>query len=148
MQFKTKNILLGFLGALALLLGFEVATGWMMQSYGEALWFSSLTSGFLNPISEEVLSKGILLNLFAFSAYYLKLTGRKKYSLYLLGITVTSLTFTISHINLGLMQFAARFSSSVLFCVVYLLSDRNLLPPIVAHVVWNWYLIGKGVVGV
>ena len=145
LEAKRKHIILALSGGLGLILLFDAVSGWKLGSYGEALWFSSLTAGFLNPIAEELLARGLFLNMFAFTVYVFGLQGWKKASTYMIGVTIVSLVFTVSHLNLGLFQSAVRFSSSLLFCAVYLLSERNLLPPIVAHAAWNWYLVGKDV---
>lgn len=124
-----------------------------LKSYVESVWFASLTSGFMNPISEEILIHGIVLSLFVFVAKYpitdkykyfvnLHRTVRKyKYFVYFIGLIATSYLFTINHANPFFGQFVLRFASSMLYGILYLISNRNLLPPIIAHAASNWFLI-------
>jgi len=109
--------------------------------YDAPLWFFAVTSGFTNPIAEEFLVRGVLLGLFVFLGWKLKFDGNKKHGLYLIGLLFTSYVFTISHINITLYQFTIRFAVSMLFGLLYLVNNRNLLPSIMAHGASNWFLM-------
>jgi len=133
----------------ALAIGLDFLVSWIYQmplhASGEALWFALLTGGFLNPIAEEFLVRGIGLGAFALLA---ERTSKKwkegeaaKYSIWLFGMLFISYAFTIGHNNTTAYQFAGRFAKSMLFGLLYLLSGRNLLPPIIAHAASNLFLI-------
>jgi len=107
---------------------------------GETLWFATITSGFLNPISEEFIMRGILLGAFAYVAYKTPKI-EQKYLVYGLGLLITSVAFVFGHDNQTLYQIVARFSISILLGLLYLANDRNLLPPIIAHATSNIFLI-------
>ncbi|MEM0475938.1 MAG: CPBP family intramembrane glutamic endopeptidase [Candidatus Norongarragalinales archaeon] len=115
-----------------------------LTSYGEPFWFAAVTSGFLNPVAEEVLARGCLIgfSLFFFHWLYLEKLGRTATWFYYATVLVgVSLVFTASHDNYSLIQVAARFSASMLYGALYLASGRNLLPAIAAHAASNWFLI-------
>lgn len=134
--------------SILLILLFDYVSGWSLGGIeGEALWFSSLTSGFLNPISEELLVRGIFLNVIIFTFVQdFGWKGEKRYGIYAAGLILSSFIFALPHANKTLFQWSVRFAFSSLIGLVFILSDRNLLPPIVAHGVWNWYLIAKAAV--
>lgn len=106
--------------------------------YGESLWFATITSGFLNPISEEFIMRGIFLGAFAYVAFRLP---KYKNIAYGLGLLITSVVFLSGHNNPTVYQIVVRFSMSILFGLLYLINDRNLLPPIMAHAASNTFLI-------
>lgn len=106
--------------------------------YGETLWFALITSGFLNPISEEFITRGILLGMFVYAAFKFP---KEKNLVYVLGLFVTSVVFVYGHNNSTLFQIVIRFLMSLLFGLLYLINDRNLLPPIMAHAANNIFLI-------
>lgn len=113
---------------------------------GAPLGFALLTSGFLNPISEEFLTRGLLLSIFMLYGEIFIRKGRLKSDkttrlfIQTVSLVVVSIPFVLAHNNHNIYQLASRFLPSILYGVLYLLSDRNLLPAIVAHSAWNVFL--------
>jgi len=62
-----ETVVFPSLFAIVLVLLVSIVVGEPPKPYNEPLWFAILTSGFLNPIYEEILFRGILLGAF-FSA--------------------------------------------------------------------------------
>lgn len=123
---------------------------WLRQpfvSYNEPLWLSSLTSGFLAPISEEFIFRGFFISFAIFLGMRMikPYTKKDEFIVNNAALFVIAFFFALGHPNSSIFDFAARFMLGLFCGVLYLLSERNLLPPIVAHAAWNWYLITKGV---
>ncbi|MEM3556073.1 MAG: CPBP family intramembrane glutamic endopeptidase [Candidatus Micrarchaeia archaeon] len=126
---------------------------WLFQkelvSFGEPLWFSSITSGFITPIAEEFVFRGFILSsiLFDFKVItkFRKLPKTAELLVSLAALLVSSFLFSFLHENVAREQFMIRFLSGVLYGALYLMSNRNLLPPIIAHAVWNWSLMIRDV---
>jgi len=142
---RKKTILL----PAALAIGLDFLVSWIyqmpMHASGELLWFALLTGGFLNPVAEEFLVRGIGVGAVALLA---ERTSKRldkdkavKYGICLIGMLFISYAFTIGHDNGTAYQFTGRFAKSMLFSLLYLLSGRNLLPPIIAHAASNLFLI-------
>lgn len=146
LQLDTRWISLSIISTLGLIAVFEVMGPVPLVSSGEELWFAAMASGFLNPVSEELLLRAILLNLGVLTLYefelsqYLTRVGEAGL------ILLAALIFTMGHTNPSAYHYLIRIGSSALFSVIYLGAGRNLLAPIVAHGTWNWYLIGKDII--
>lgn len=133
----------------ALAIGLDFLVSWTyqmpMHASGEPLLFALLTGGFLNPVSEEFLVRGMGLGAFALlaerTAKRLKKGETAKYGICLFGMLFISYAFTIGHANCTAYQFTGRFAKSMLFGLLYLSSGRNLLPPIIAHAASNVFLV-------
>jgi len=135
-----KTVVLPFVASLALMMMLSVF-GAELHSLGEPLWFALSFSGFLSPVAEEFLVRGFLLGCFF---YFSSLTKEKYRPYFITGVLMsTSLVFLVSHDNFTIFQSISRFSSSLLYGILYLAYRRNLLPPIVAHASWNWFLIAS-----
>jgi membrane protease YdiL (CAAX protease family) len=133
----------------ALAIGLDILVSWTYQvplhASGEVLWFALLTGGFLNPISEEFLVRGIGLGVFIHLAERISDRLKKgepvKYGIYLFGLLFISYIFTINHANYTTYQFVSRFMQAMLYGSLYLFGGRNLLPPMIAHAAHNLFLI-------
>lgn len=94
-----------------------------------------------SPVSEEVLWRALLLSALISPQISEKLglanDGLLKYAL---ALFVVSLLFAGSHINSTSYQFFSRFSASMLYGIIYIVSGRNLLPAIVAHAADNLFI--------
>ncbi|MBI5036004.1 CPBP family intramembrane metalloprotease [Candidatus Micrarchaeota archaeon] len=148
------TVVLPIIAAFAL----DLLAAWVFQqplrSMGEPLFTAVATSGFLNPVSEEFLVRGLLLGMFLATAIILKkptkFTFLKKpvkiseasYQKIAWALVIlTGLVFSFAHDNVIFFQFAGRLASGVLYGALYLASGRNLLPAIVAHAAGNWLII-------
>lgn len=112
---------------------------------GNTFWFFALFSGVLAPIAEEFLVRGFLLGL-CLSIIQLeekrhRLSAEALYARYAFAVLFVSLAFTASHMPASWYSFAARFVPSLLYCILFMSSNRNLLGPIAAHAAANWYFI-------
>lgn len=141
-RFDGKCVFISIIIALATITIFELIFG-NLRTYGEPVWFASITGGLVNPIAEEVLIRGLFLNLFVYLALVYRIKSISKKVLLLAGLVITSTFFALSHPNIALLGFTTRFAGSMIYGGLYLAGGRNLLPPIVAHATWNWYLVIK-----
>ena len=121
---------------------------WLRQpfvSYGEPFWFSSLTSGILAPIAEEFIFRGFFISFAIFLGLYLikPHTKNTEFIVNNVALFVITFFFALGHPNRTVFDFMARFLLGLLAGLLYVLSERNLLPPMIAHAVFNWYVILK-----
>lgn len=89
------------------------------------------------PIFEEVLFRGIYLSIMFI--YLPKLLLKKKYPKYklqfiLLGVLLVSMGFSFLHE----FKLDLRYITGVIFAVVYLIDEQNLLPAFIAHALNNF----------
>ena len=116
-----------------------------LHASGEPLWFAAITSGFMNPVAEEFLVRGLFLGPVALLVY--KSKKNVKITSYSVALIFISYIFTISHNNVTDFQFMIRFVDSILYGILYLANKRNLLPAVIAHASSNWFLILKDIIG-
>ncbi|MCS7106144.1 MAG: CPBP family intramembrane metalloprotease [Candidatus Aenigmarchaeota archaeon] len=117
-----------------------------LHSYFEPLWFAGLTSGFLAPVAEEFLTRAIFLGSACTLLFSLKVGKKFRIFYYSLWLLLSSFVFLAGHENFTFFQVAVRFSSSILYGVLYLANERNVLPSIVAHASANWFIILKDLI--
>ncbi len=99
-----------------------------------------IIQGLTIPIFEEIL-QCVLLS-FIFSVIYRICSN--KYFVKIgsgLGIVFLSYLFALAHFNAELINWWEHFISFTLFGILYFENDRNILPPIVAHMTWNLILL-------
>lgn len=138
-----KTLLLAVLLAFAADLIVSMIFKTKPTGYGEPLPFALVTSGFLNPVAEEFLVRGLALGMILYTIEMLekKVIGRGLSSfLKTLSLLVISVYFTIQHPNLTAFQFWVRFTNSTLCGILYIASNKNLLPAITAHAAHNLLL--------
>ena len=106
------------------------------------LWYAILTVGFLNPIGEEVLWRGAILG-FAFLTFIPRSRKKRKkpafssnYKIFV--FLLVSFAFVLAHgFSQSSSQLIYRYFLSLLIGIIYLAGNKNLLPAIVAHSVFN-----------
>jgi len=108
-----------------------------------------ISSVLLAPMSEELLVRGFLLSYVVIFAITLKNIGLGNWYGFIvgLGLGIVTLIFTVAHGNYSQYQFVSRFAAGLLYGLLYLASDRNLLPPILAHAAANLTIILGDVLG-
>ena len=104
----------------------------------------ALTTGFLGPIEEEIVFRGLFLSvLLLLTPRFFKQRGlSSEYAL--LASVFLSVIFAFLHtmaFDFTAYGFQTRFWASIVFSVAYLASDRNIKAPIAAHLASNWLLI-------
>jgi len=95
----------------------------------------------LSPIAEEFLVRGILFGMFlaflkAAEKYTSKVEEAQPGAITLL-LFFQAIVFGVHHENVSHANLLLRILSGLLYGTLYLLYDRNLLPPIVAHISQN-----------
>lgn len=120
---------------------------WKMQYDGV---FDFILSVIIVPISEEILFRGILFGVIflvmipaILSRLKINFNGISKFVYSIISLFLVSLFFAFSHNNPGKINFIVRLSQGLIYGGLYLLYDKNLVPPIIAHMTHN-ILINTG----
>lgn len=107
-----------------------------------------IVSSLISPIGEEFLFRGLFFGILFLWAIPLLVsnTDKKlnKNKLYLAStLVLQSLFFAFVHDNPNLLSFAIRFVGGVIYGLLYILNNYNLLPSILIHMAHN-LLINSG----
>jgi hypothetical protein len=106
----------------------------------------SLYAGLIGPIFEQFIQCAILLGFIIcvvkwfYKRFYsssFEKSRRKKIVLYGIGLVISAYTMMLFHGNQSQFYVCLRFFSFLLYGGLYLISDKNLFPSIVAHSVNN-----------
>lgn len=115
-----------------------------MRPYDEPFWFILIFRSLINPIAEEVVVRAFILGAFFLTTITLvEMLYRRKFNpifkkfWMVCSLVLQVIIFATAHENPALFNWVIRISSGFLYGGFYLLSKRNLLPPIVAHITHN-----------
>lgn len=152
-KFEIGNFWLTIILPMTLAIGLDVFLVWVfqipMKPYQEPLWFQLTVGSFLNPISEEVLTRGFIFGCFFLTTFTLvemllrkrkviKSFSKHYYKIWvILMLLLQTYLFASWHENPALFNWIVRLSSGFLYGLLYLAYKRNLLPPITAHMTHN-----------
>ena len=152
-KLKVGNFWSTIILPMVLIITLDVFIMWIfqipMKPYQEPLWFQLIVISFLNPISEEVLTRGFMFGCFFLTTFTLVeeiLRKRRLISSFpapfhkiwiVLMLLLQTYLFASWHENPALFNWVVRLSSGFLYGLLYLAYERNLLPPIVAHIAHN-----------
>ena len=152
-KFKIDNFWLTISLPIILTVTLDVIIVWVfqipMKPYPEPFWFQLTIRSFLNPISEEVLTRGFIFGCFFLTTFTLiEILLRKgkiissfpSYShktWVVLMLLLQTYLFASWHENPAFFNWVVRLSSGFLYGLLYLAYKRNLLPPIAAHITHN-----------
>jgi hypothetical protein len=118
-----------------------------IQPNADPLWLAAASAGFLGPVSDEFIFRGIGLGLVVALIAALRSVKLPQFvsdNLILsMGAIFWSFLFVFSRDTATPYQFISRFCLSTIISCLYILNDRNMLPAIVAHSTYNLMLVAS-----
>ena len=95
--------------------------------------FLLIKSGVIKPIIEEIIFRGFILGGIIYYIDYYKKSKLILTFFFFLQI----LLFTLLHTNYSLDNLVVIFLLGLNLSTIFLISNKNLLPPILCHIIWN-----------
>jgi membrane protease YdiL (CAAX protease family) len=135
----------------ALIFYFAIRT--FIQSYEtqinpdfETFLFIFVLTTVIGPIAEEIIQCITLSVVFVgeshiFKKYSIQETNLRIYGILFIVLILDAMYMAYFHNNKDTTIFFIRMSSFVIFGFLYIINERNIVPPIIAHSTWNLLVV-------
>lgn len=117
--------------------GIVIALKTSFLPYDEPMWFLLPVRGILNPVGEEIFFRGFYGLLFLIWIPLLFNIEKLNWFYIIPTVLIQSFVFTIMHGPSSSASYVIRFVSGTIYCLVYVISGKNLLPGTIAHSTHN-----------